>query len=47
MVDYLDADGPLLLSNDIATGIQYDNFKLTNSQESGLGIRINSFPISI
>jgi len=47
MVDYLDADGPLLLSNDIATGIQYDNFKLTNSQEAGLGIRINSFPISI
>ena len=47
MVDYLDADGPLLLSNDIATGIQYDNFKLTNSQEAGLGIRLNSFPISI
>jgi L-alanine-DL-glutamate epimerase-like enolase superfamily enzyme len=47
MVDYLDADGPMLLSTDIATGIQYDNFKLTNSQEAGLGIRLNSFPISI
>jgi hypothetical protein len=47
MVDYLDADGPLLLSNDIATGIQYENHKLTNSAEPGLGIRMNSFPISI
>ncbi len=37
-LDYIDADGPLLLSEDIATGIQFDHGKVFLSGKSGLGI---------
>jgi L-alanine-DL-glutamate epimerase-like enolase superfamily enzyme len=38
-VDYLDADGPLLLSEDVATGLVYENDgKVTTSDAPGLGI---------
>lgn len=37
--DYLDADGPLLLSQDIATGLKYENGSITPSLEPGLGIK--------
>lgn len=40
MLDYMDADGPLLLSEDIATGLQYDNGRVSVSEEFGLGIRL-------
>jgi L-alanine-DL-glutamate epimerase-like enolase superfamily enzyme len=40
LVDYLDADGPLLLSEDIASGIVYNSYKLLVSNDPGLGIRI-------
>ncbi len=43
LVDYLDADGPLLLSEDIATGITYDYGKIITTDEAGLGIKVNSF----
>lgn len=42
MVDYLDADGPLLLKEDLATGIVYQQFKLIPSDKPGLGIQINA-----
>jgi len=43
--DYLDADGPLLLAEDIASGLTYDNGKLTCSDRPGLGIHfLGSFP---
>ena len=37
-LDYLDADGPLLFSGDIATGIEYDNGEVKPSNAPGLGI---------
>lgn len=36
--DYLDADGPLLLQEDTATGLQYAEGRITPSQYPGLGI---------
>ncbi len=39
-VDYLDADGPLLLAEDIATGLHYDAGTLKPSQYPGLGITL-------
>ena len=37
-IDYVDMDGPLLLEEDVATGIEYDFGKIAYSNESGLGI---------
>lgn len=39
LLDYLDADGPLLLREDIADGLTYDNGELRISARNGLGIR--------
>jgi len=36
--DYADMDGPLLLEEDVATGIQYDFGKIIYSNQNGLGI---------
>jgi L-Ala-D/L-Glu epimerase len=43
LLDKLDMDGPLLLSEDIASGISYDFGKVSMSDTPGLGIRINPF----
>jgi L-alanine-DL-glutamate epimerase-like enolase superfamily enzyme len=37
-IDHVDMDGPLLLAEDVGTGIGYDNGKITYSPEPGLGI---------
>jgi L-alanine-DL-glutamate epimerase-like enolase superfamily enzyme len=37
-IDYADMDGPLLLEEDVATGIQYDYGKIIYSNAPGLGI---------
>lgn len=37
-VDYADADGPLLLNEDIATGLTYDGGKVVLSNAPGLGV---------
>ncbi len=37
-IDYVDMDGPLLLEEDLATGIEYDFGKIIYSNEAGLGI---------
>lgn len=39
-LDHVDMDGPLLLSQDIATGIHYDFGKVTISDAPGLGIKM-------
>ena len=39
--DYLDADGPLLLAEDIASGLNYDNGKISCSEGHGLGIKFS------
>jgi L-Ala-D/L-Glu epimerase len=38
LIDYADMDGPLLLQEDVATGIEYDYGKVKISNEYGLGI---------
>jgi hypothetical protein len=38
LIDHGDMDGPLLLEEDLATGIEYDYGKIIYSNESGLGI---------
>lgn len=38
LLDYVDMDGPLLLAEDIATGLQFDFGKVSYSNEPGLGI---------
>ena len=37
-IDHVDMDGPLLLQEDVATGIQYDFGKIIYSNKPGLGI---------
>ena len=39
--DYADVDGPLLLASDIATGLTYENGRISISEKPGLGIEIN------
>ena len=38
LVDYLDMDGPLLLDEDLATGVAYDNGNIIYNQLPGLGV---------
>ena len=38
LLDYVDMDGPLLLAEDVATGMEYDNGKIIYSGKPGLGI---------
>jgi L-alanine-DL-glutamate epimerase-like enolase superfamily enzyme len=38
LADYIDVDGPLLLSKDIATGLDYKKGKVLCSEQPGLGI---------
>ena len=40
LLDEVDADGPLLLSKDIAQGLKYENGIITLSGRPGLGIRV-------
>jgi L-alanine-DL-glutamate epimerase-like enolase superfamily enzyme len=37
-IDYVDMDGPLLLKEDVATGIHYDDGRIVYSDAPGLGI---------
>jgi hypothetical protein len=37
-VDHVDMDGPLLLAEDVATGIEYKQGKIIYSGDPGLGI---------
>ncbi|MEP7278426.1 MAG: dipeptide epimerase [Bacteroidota bacterium] len=39
--DYIDMDGPLLLAEDIASGVEYDYGKYTLTGKPGLGINID------
>jgi L-alanine-DL-glutamate epimerase-like enolase superfamily enzyme len=42
MADYLDADGPLLLREDLASGISFNNFNVLPSRLPGLGITVDA-----
>lgn len=39
-IDFADMDGPLLLQEDVAVGLQYESGNITLSQWPGLGIRL-------
>ena len=43
LVDYVDMDGPLLLAEDIASGVSFDYGRICYNDLPGLGIRINPF----
>lgn len=43
LLDYVDMDGPLLLAEDVATGVGYDFGKIVYSEAPGLGITIEQF----
>ncbi len=43
LLDHVDMDGPLLLSEDIASGMQFDNGKILYTDKPGLGISIDPF----
>ncbi len=40
LLDYVDMDGPLLLAEDFATGVNFDNGKIIYTQEYGLGVEV-------
>ena len=46
-IDYMDCDGPLLLSEDIASGLIYSNGRVEVNEEPGLGIRIFDEIVSV
>ncbi len=46
LLDYVDMDGPLLLDEDIATGLEIVNGKVKLSGNPGLGIQYTGIPIS-
>lgn len=43
LIDHVDMDGPLLLSEDIAAGVEYNFGKVTLPQGNGLGIETSIF----
>ncbi|MFN8305686.1 MAG: dipeptide epimerase [Ferruginibacter sp.] len=43
LLDHVDMDGPLLLSEDTASGVQFDNGKILYTDKPGLGISIDPF----
>ncbi|MFM6925149.1 MAG: dipeptide epimerase [Ferruginibacter sp.] len=43
MLDYVDMDGPLLLAEDIAEGVHFDDGKIIYTDSPGLGTSINPF----
>ena len=43
MLDYVDMDGPLLLAEDVAKGVTFDNGKIIYSDGYGLGVTVDAF----
>jgi L-alanine-DL-glutamate epimerase-like enolase superfamily enzyme len=43
LIDYVDVDGPLLLAEDLATGLEYNNGRVSLPQAPGLGISTQLF----
>ncbi len=43
LVDYVDMDGPLLLTEDTATGVGFNNGKIIYNSTPGLGIEMTAF----
>ncbi len=43
LLDYVDMDGPLLLAEDVAKGVQFDYGKIIYTNGFGLGVKVDSF----
>jgi L-alanine-DL-glutamate epimerase-like enolase superfamily enzyme len=43
LLDHVDMDGPLLLAEDIAEGVGFENGKIIYTEGPGLGIRMEAF----
>jgi len=43
LLDHVDMDGPLLLAEDIATGVGFNNGKILYNNLAGLGVELNDF----
>jgi L-Ala-D/L-Glu epimerase len=43
LLDYVDMDGPLLLAEDIAQGVQFEQGKISYNQLPGLGVSVQPF----
>ena len=43
LLDYVDMDGPLLLAEDIAEGVSFENGKIIYREGAGLGITVKDF----
>jgi L-alanine-DL-glutamate epimerase-like enolase superfamily enzyme len=43
MLDYVDMDGPLLLAEDIAEGVKFDNGKVIYNNFNGIGVSVVPF----
>jgi len=43
LADYIDMDGPLLLAEDIATGVSFDSGKILYTDLPGLGLEVQPF----
>jgi L-alanine-DL-glutamate epimerase-like enolase superfamily enzyme len=43
LLDHVDMDGPLLLAEDIATGISFDFGKVIYGGGNGIGVIVNDF----
>ena len=43
LLDYVDMDGPLLLSEDVGDGVKFDNGKIVYNDLNGIGVDVESF----
>ena len=43
MIDHVDMDGPLLLAEDIASGVTFDKGKIVYTNGYGLGIEMGAW----
>lgn len=43
LLDYVDMDGPLLLAEDIASGVTFDDGKIIYGKGNGLGVTVDAF----
>ncbi|MEP6582956.1 MAG: dipeptide epimerase [Ginsengibacter sp.] len=43
LLDYVDMDGPLLLSEDVGNGVKFENGKITYMDLNGIGVEVEKF----
>ena len=43
LLDYVDMDGPLLLADDVAEGVKFEDGKILYNNQDGIGVSVNPF----